>query len=103
MSSDDVPAKDRLRNAISRQNNARINEMPHPPLPGQGGALALVCQILRPRGWEICRNLYLFIREHMLHVVSTFDPGGGSFDTRHLANPHPTPGGGGWGISLIRA
>ena len=64
------------------------------PLPGQGGALALVCQILRPRGWEICRNLYLFIREHMLHVVSTFDPGGGSFDTRHLANPHPTPGGG---------
>ena len=65
---------------IVLRTNARINEMPHPPpLQGQGGALALVCQILRPRGWEICRNLYLFIREH---VVSTFDPGGGSFDHR---------------------
>ena len=86
---------------------APINANPHPPPPGhKWGFERLLILKPCPRG-----GAFVYSEYRVLHAPYTYTrvicqnicPPGSVFFTPSVANPHPCPGGGGWGFALIGA
>ena len=82
--------------------NAPINEMPHSPLPGQGGDLPLGGNIPHPLGPKFLANC-IPLRYYNLKKYAKAPPLHPHEVVKEHTNPHPGLGGVGWGISLICA
>ena len=79
---------------------------PTPSLPGQGGISTSFDHLRWMQGWGFCILFRIIISERYTKqwgISQNLGPQGWGICSPLMANPHPVPGGGEWGISLIGA